>query len=244
VSNQLQLGARVLSSPVTGVIFVEAGGSSTLAILKLMKTLFLTSTFSKVAGELTKLLQASIKQQTVAFIPTAGDVYDNKWFVEADRAKLEEMGFRLIDVSLKDFEKESLSETLKGVDIIFVAGGNTFYLLEQARKSGFIDIVPKLVEKGAVYIGSSAGSYLACPTIEVANWKHQGRNIVGLTDLTSLSLVPFLMSVHYKPEYDESLREGIKRTSIPVKILTDDQALIIKGDDVKLVGFGNEVVLN
>lgn len=209
----------------------------------LMKKLFLTSTFARVADELKQLVSEPYETLKVAFIPTAADVYDDKWFVEKDRAKLVEMGFSLIDVSLKDLEKERLSEILSGIDIIFVAGGNTFYLLQQARKSGLIDIVPQLVARGAVYIGSSAGSYLACPTIEVANWKHQDRNIVNLTDLSAMSLVPFLMSVHYKSEYDLSLQEGMGQTTLPVKILTDDQALIVQDNDVKLIGTGNEIIL-
>ncbi len=206
--------------------------------------MFLTSTFARVSSELKELIPEPFGSLTVAFIPTAADTHDNKSFVDADRSKLEEMGFNIIDVPLAQLDVAQLTQILDGVDIIFVAGGNTFYLLQEARKSGFVDVVPKLVEKGIVYIGSSAGSYLACPTIEVAHWKHQDRNIVNLTDLTALSLVPFLMSVHYKPEFEMSLREAMRKTSLPLKILTDEQALIIQDNNIKLVGIGSQVKLN
>ena len=117
-----------------------------------MKKLFLTSTFAQVAHELTPLLTKPATELTVAFIPTAADVYADKWFIEADRAKLVEMGFQLVDVSIKDIHGDELTEILSGVDIIFVAGGNVFYLLEQARISGFLNIVPRLVENGVMYI--------------------------------------------------------------------------------------------
>ena len=208
-----------------------------------MKKLFLTSVFKNVADELVGILPSPANQLTVAFVPTAADVYEDKWFEEADRDKLVEMGFKIIDLPLKNRVKDEVEKILKKADVIFVAGGNTFYLLEQTRASGFIELTPKLVNNGIIYIGSSAGSYLACPTIEVANWKHQDRNIVGLTDLTALSLVPFLMSVHYNPEYDDSLKQGIAQTKYPVKILTDNQALIVQEDEVKLVGQGEEIKL-
>ena len=208
-----------------------------------MKKLFLTSAFRNTGDYLKELLTSPPSELTVVFIPTAADVYDDKWFVEADRKKLIEMGFKIIELPLKDQTKDAVEAALNKADIIFVAGGNTFYLLQQARMSGFTELAPKFVNNGVIYIGSSAGSYLACPTIEVASWKHQDRNAVGLTDLTALSLVPFVMSVHYKPEYDESLKEGIAQTKYPVRILSDDQALVVLGNEVKLVGRGEEITL-
>jgi len=205
--------------------------------------LLLTSVFTKTADQLSEILSAPPKELTVAFVPTAADIYDDKWFVGADRAKLVEMGFNVFDLSLKGKTMEAVEEALDKTDIIFVAGGNTFYLLEQARASGFIDLVPKLVERGVIYIGSSAGSYLACPTIEVATWKHQDRNAVGLTDFTALGLVPFLMSVHYKPEYKNILKQHMVQAKYQVKILTDDQAVLVIDNNYQLVGKGGEVRL-
>lgn len=149
------------------------------------------------------------------------------------------MGFNVIDLSLKDETQEVVEQTLQKADVIFVAGGNTFYLLEQARKSGFAELLPKLVEKGVIYVGSSAGSYFVGPTIEAANWKNQDKNIVGMTDFTAINLVPFLLFVHYKPEHSEILKEA--HTKYPVRILTDEQAILVLDNDYKFVGKGQEV---
>lgn len=208
-----------------------------------MKKLFLTSQFHKVANELLPILNKPASETTVAFIPTAADVYDEKPWMYADRDKLVEMGMQVFDLSLKGKTKQEIEEALSKADVIFVSGGNTFYLLNEARKSNFLDVAKQAVESGAVYVGSSAGSYLTCPTIEVANWEHQDLNIVGLTDLNALCLVPFLLSVHYKPEYKDSLLEGMTKTKLPVRILTDDQAIVVLDSDYKLVGKGEEVKL-
>ena len=56
-------------------------------------------------------------------------------------------------------------------DIIFVEGGNTFYLLKAMRACNFEKIIRKLLKEGKVYIGASAGSIVAGKTIKTAGWK-------------------------------------------------------------------------
>jgi len=111
------------------------------------------------------------------------------------------------------------------------------------RESGFDKVAKDLISKGMIYIGVSAGSYIACPTIEVAGWSHENDNIVGLTNLKAMNLVPFLIKAHYSPEYKEVVIEGIKNSKYPVRILTDDQAILVKNGKAKLVGKGKEIRL-
>ena len=75
----------------------------------------------------------------------------------------------------------------------------------------------------------------------MATWKHQDRNRAGLKNLTALNLVPFLVTVHYEPKYRDILKKEIAKSKYPVKILTDDQALLIKNNSVQTVGKGDEV---
>ena len=109
------------------------------------------------------------------------------------------------------------------------------------RESGFDKVVKELILKGVIYIGASAGSCIACPTIEMAYWKHPDRNTFGLTDLRALNLVPFLLSVHFKPEYAPVLKRKISTSKYPVKILTDEQAILVRNGEAKLVGCGEEI---
>jgi peptidase E len=75
-------------------------------------------------------------------------------------------------------------------------------------------------------------------------WKKVRDNHYGLKSFKALNLVPFLISVHYNREkYREKVKEGISKTIYPVRILTDDQAFLIKDKDVILVGRGKEVVI-
>ena len=88
----------------------------------------------------------------------------------------------------------------------------------------------------------SAGSYIACPTIEMGSWKRD-KDQHGLDDLTGMNLVSFLLSVHYnREEYREILAERIPTANHPVRILTDDQAFLVKDGNVTLIGEGPEVL--
>ncbi|MCX6811737.1 MAG: Type 1 glutamine amidotransferase-like domain-containing protein, partial [Candidatus Berkelbacteria bacterium] len=186
--------------------------------------IFLTSQAQKVMGKIAAMLPKPTKKLKLAFIPTAGDPYgDNKPWMDADRDKLVELEFQVEDFDLKNKTEDETRQTLSKFDIIFVAGGNTFYLLNEIKKSGFDKVARELVRKGRVYIGSSAGSYIACPTIEAACWKHADKNIVNLKDLTALNLVDFIVVCHYLSQYKEIVEAGKKTTKFPVITLTDNQ---------------------
>ncbi|MBI1734757.1 MAG: dipeptidase PepE [Candidatus Rokubacteria bacterium] len=84
-------------------------------------------------------------------------------------------------------------EPLARADAIFVGGGNTYALLQRLTQSGLRDAIGERVRAGTPYIGSSAGSNVAGPTILTTNdW-----NVVGLSDFTALGLVPFNVNPHY-----------------------------------------------
>lgn len=197
--------------------------------------IFLTSQAYKVMGKIAAMLPKPTNELRLAFIPTAGDPYgDNKPWMDADRDKLVELEFQVEDFDLKNKTEAETRQTLSMFDIIFVAGGNSFYLLNEAKKSGFDKVAKELVKKGTVYIGSSAGSYIACPTIEAAGWKHADKNIVNLKDLTALNLVDFIVVCHYSNQYKEVVEDGKKTTKYPVITLTDNQFIFADDNNFKV----------
>lgn len=198
--------------------------------------IFLTSQASKVLDKIVPMLSKPASELKLAFIPTAGDPYDEKPWMDKDRAKLVELGFQIEDFDLKNKTEDETRERLAKFDIIFVAGGNTFYLLEKVKKSGFDKVAIELVKSGTVYIGSSAGSYILCPTIEAASWKKAGKNIVDLKDWSALGLVDFIVSAHYTNEWKEAIEAGKKSTDLEVITLTDEQFIKSDGDKYEIIG--------
>lgn len=154
---------------------------------------------------------------------------------EFDKEGFGKRGFKVDFIDLEATEKTDLKKRLENADALYVKGGNTFYLLNAMRKSGFDKLIPDLLDKGVIYIGESAGSYVACPTIEMAHWKHQDADIIGLKDLTALNLVPFLVTVHYKPEFEPMIRPEIEKSKYEVRILKDNQVILLEGDKERLI---------
>ena len=184
-----------------------------------------------------KLLNKKPEETTVCFIATAADPEEDKWFVEKDKERLLELGFKITEIDLKQENEESLNKRLKDFDVIFVEGGNTFYLLKYVRKSGFDKALKPFLGKGGIYLGVSAGSYIACPDISLASWKHaEDVNTVGLKDLRGLSLVDFYISPHYEPEHEAIINENKNKVSRPIFALTDSQAILVDNGDTRFVG--------
>ena len=193
----------------------------------------------------TQVFHKPFKDLRMAYVITASKGVTNTDYIERTRSFFKEHGYNYEEIDLDGKSQAQLREILQRFEIIFVEGGNSFYLLKSIKESGFDTIVKELLQKGVIYMGASAGSYVACPSIEMATWKHQDKyNHYGVTDFPAMNLVPFLVTVHYKPEYDNLLREKIKKAQLPVKILTDQQALLIKNDEIHLIGDGEEIDLH
>lgn len=197
-----------------------------------------------VQQEVLRLLPKPPSELKLAHIVTASHTEANTEYVDKDRAALQAVGFEITDISLEDLTPDTTFPTLNKFDIIYVQGGNTFYLLKHARACGFEQAVRKFLEDdNKWYIGVSAGSYIACPTTEMGYWVPKPDDNHGLTDPTGLNLVPFLLTVHYNREkYSRSLPEHLRTASAPVKILTDDQALLVKDGEITLLGEGPEIL--
>ncbi len=200
--------------------------------------IFLTSSADKVLKKIIPYLYKNPAEMTVAFVPTAGDLYSDKPWQESDRNKLKELGFRVEDVDLKVTQHQALKNMLSQADVVFVAGGNTSYLLEKAQESGFLDIVKDLVHSGTIYIGSSAGSLLAGPNIEMDKIYDDGEFGKELASYEGLGLVDFVALPHsnqeeFRPYIDKIKDEyGQKYSLVELK---DNQAFIITDGKRELV---------
>src|SRR4051794_36072483 len=66
----------------------------------------------------------------VAFVPTAGvPCVDASGFVDADRDRLRELGYPVTDLDLVGLGPDQVSDALRAADLLYVTGGNTFFLL-------------------------------------------------------------------------------------------------------------------
>lgn len=169
----------------------------------------------------------------VAFITTASDPYDNKDFVEVDRIALKKYGSEVVEVDVKNKSKEEIREAIYNTDVILTAGGDTFYLMEKLKESGADKIIREYIEKDGIYIGSSAGSIICCPTIEGAEEFDDPSLAPNLENYDGMGLFGGVIIPHvHKEKYFERVKNATRKLEAKgykVYPLTDDDVLFFDG---------------
>ncbi len=197
-----------------------------------MKKLILVSMLYQVT-DLVRSIEPELAGKTVTYIPTAGIVEGTEVMIEDETNTLESLGLKVdvLDVSAASYD--SIVRTLTKNDIIFVGGGNTFYLLQELRRSGADKILIQEVNKGKLYIGESAGAIIACPDIGYCVGMDSPEKAPELTDYTGLGLVDFYIVPHIgNDEMGEAAEKAVEEYNfrLDLKAITDEQLIQVSED--------------
>ncbi len=191
---------------------------------------------------LSELTDKPFSELNVAFIPTALNVEsgDKDWAV-AQMVRIQQLGVKQLDiVDPSAVDKEIWLPRLEESDVIFVNGGNTTYLMTCFNESGLTEELPQLL-KSRIYIGVSAGSYIATPDIRF-NTDNTEKVLKGL------NFVDFGLQVHYKkPDRPvaksyEAVKERVEGCPYVVYALDDQMAVKVYGKHIEIIGEGEHVV--
>jgi dipeptidase E len=153
---------------------------------------------------------------------------DNEMQLYVDESKKE-----LISLGISNTTPFSLGEEKfknEGqYDVIYVCGGNTFAILDRLRTLGMDKfIIDSLKDDKALYIGVSAGSIIAGPSIEIAGWGSEGdTNDIGLKDLTGLNLTNVSVYPHFESRLKREVEDFRHKVKYPVIELTDEEAVLV-----------------
>ena len=134
----------------------------------------------------------------VLFVPYA--LYDRDAYATTARDRFARMGHELTSVHTVTNPRQAVEET----DVVFIGGGNTFRLLKALYDFGLLEPIRKRIMDGIPYIGSSAGSNVAGPTIKTT----KDMPIVQPPSFDALGLVPFQISPHYQDPDPNSTHMG------------------------------------
>jgi dipeptidase E len=129
------------------------------------------------------------KPVNALFIPYAGVSITWDDYYTKVKTELSTIGIKLISIH----HQQNHQEALEKAEVIIVGGGNTFNLLKTVQDMKIMATISNQVKKGIPYIGWSAGSNLACPTICTTN----DMPIVEPLNFKALNLIPFQINAHY-----------------------------------------------
>ena len=205
-----------------------------------MKKLILASRGTYITDGQYEIFDKPRNQVKWAHITTAGKSVPDTTYLRKHDEHMRELGWDFEEIDIDHKTPDELRKILKDKDAINMVGGNSFYLLKSIRESGFEQVLKEFLDRGGVYCGSSAGAYVACPTIEMATWKDTKRfDRHGVTDFTAMNLVPFLVLAHYSPEMDPIIKPKIKAAKYSVKLLADHQAIMVKDEKIEFLEDSN-----
>lgn len=192
-----------------------------------------------IAAALVELVGKAAGETKVGFVPTAINAEDgNKdWYIN-QFVKLWRFGYNWIDVVDPSAADLDWKARLDLVDLVFISGGNTFHLLNQARLTGFDKWIIENKNK-KVFVGSSAGTLLLTPTIEIAAMEPgPDINKCDLKDLTGLGLVDFEVEPHCDEARFKLVEQYAKQREYPVYAIDDQTAIKVDGHEVEVITEG------
>ena len=114
------------------------------------------------AAAIRSFLGSSVSR--VTFVPYA--IFDCDGYAAKARARFETMGFALD--SVHDAPQGAVA-AVEDAEALFIGGGNTFRLIDALWRNALIEPIRRRALGSMPYIGSSAGSNVACPSIKTTN---------------------------------------------------------------------------
>ena len=201
-----------------------------------MKKLFLSSSFVDVAG-LLPLFEKELTGKTVSFIPTASTVEKVTFYVKAGKEALERLGMIVDVLDISSENPDEIRRRIAANDCIYVSGGNTFFLLQELKRTGADAVIVRAVKGGKLYIGESAGSIVASKNIEYIKAMDSSKKAPELTNFDALGLTDFYTVPHVRNfPFKKAAKKIIDEYSASLDLLAiaNDEAIVVEDDAVRI----------
>ncbi len=178
------------------------------------------------------------KATNAIFIPYAAVTFSFDEYEERVNSRFSEIGHHVTGIH----RFINPVEAIENADAIVVGGGNTWQLVKMLQEKGLMKVIRKKVKKGTPYIGWSAGSNIACPTLRTTN----DMPIVEPLKFKTLKLVPFQINPHYLDDHPANHGGETREVRISEFIevnrdlyvvgLRESTMLLIEDDEMELIG--------
>ncbi|MDO8503345.1 MAG: Type 1 glutamine amidotransferase-like domain-containing protein [bacterium] len=204
---------------------------------------------------LQKLAGKPFRNLNAIFIPTAANAEKgDKWWLIKDLESAHKLKFKNLDiVDIAALKPEWVKERVQDANIIFVGGGNTFYLSYWMQKSGLMNMFPELL-KTRVYVGISAGSMAVTNSLRVSSQVLEKSNKLtdeeydelgpkGQSSAKTARLVDFTIRPHLNSEWFPKIRlnylsEIAKQIPETMYAIDDQTAIVVIDRKIEVISEG------
>jgi dipeptidase E len=202
-----------------------------------MRKLFLSSYFSGAAKLLPEFTGNACSGKKAVFIPTASIPEWVRFYVSADRKSLAKLGLIVDELEISKASQDEITAKINDADYIFVAGGNTFYLLQEMKRTGVDQLITEHINKGKIYVGSSAGSVIVAKNIEYIKYMDDPSIAKDLkNDFSSLSIIDFCIVPHctnfpFKKAAEKIIAEY--SGALDLRPVSNNQVVVVNGNEIE-----------
>ena len=200
--------------------------------------MILTSSLYESIELVKKFLDKNTESKKILFIPTATNIDEYKKYIHLTQKAFEDFGYEVENFDVSIFSEEIAKEKLSEAKIIFISGGNTFYLLQELKRKNLTSYLKERIENGLLYIGESAGSVIAAPDIEYASIVDDKTLATELNDYTGLNLVDFYIVPHFEEEpFVESSRNTVElyKDKLDLKLINNKEAIPVENNNFTII---------
>lgn len=202
-----------------------------------MKNLFLSSSFSDVVNLFKSFVKEDVKGKTVTFIPTASIHEEVYFYVDSAKKAFEEMGIIVDELELTKSTHDDIVTRLTQNDYIYLSGGNTFFLLQELRRTGADSVILEQIKTGKLYIGESAGSMVVSPDINYVKDMDDCNVATSLKTFAALNVIDFYPLPHYTNfPFVNAVETIISKYGSEMALypISNSQAILVNGTEVKV----------
>lgn len=176
--------------------------------------------------------------KTAVFIPFAAVTFSFDEYCAKVEQRFAEIGHHVVGIHTFDDPVKAIEHA----EAIVVGGGNTWQLVRMLHEQKLMNPIREKAFYGTPYIGWSAGSNVACPTLRTTN----DMPIIDPLGFDCIGMVPFQINPHYTDENPEGhggetreqrIQEFIEvNPNCYVAGLREGTMFKIENDEIALIG--------
>ena len=195
--------------------------------------LFLCSHFSSVGS----LIKEEIENKKVAFIPTASLREGYTGYVGSARKLFKKLGAIVTEIDISTEAYSTIQSVFEDADVIYFTGGNSFFLMDQLRKTETDELLKKELANGKLMIGESAGAIICAPTIQYIDQMDEKPEDYSQEDNEGLDLIDFYVLPHYLTAPFKKITERIMAefSDLNICAINNHQAIIVNDEGSKVI---------
>ena len=195
--------------------------------------LFLCSHFSSVGS----LIKEEIDNKKVAFIPTASLHEGYTGYVGSARKLFKKLGASVTEIDISTEAYSTIQAVFEDADVIYFTGGNSFFLMDQLRKTETDELLKKELANGKLMIGESAGAIICAPTIQYIEQMDEKSEDYSQEDNEGLDLIDFYVLPHYLTAPFKKITERIMAefSDLNICAINNHQAIIVNDEGSKVI---------